>query len=242
MPILLMLLNACGKVEAVKEVAATDIFLLVDTTDLLSPYPQSKPLLALYDFADYKDQAARFRFTCITDRQLNAVLEYSLPGVVPGKVNPEDEGEGRENNVVDFFIKVEGTIDSVVKHCRYLRTLPYSECFRTISHELQTLTNSSASRKILIVFSNLRENSDIFSCYGNAAQKLLQNNPEKVADSLSMACPLPANLSGIEIYLVYQPSDRIDDQVYLEMATIYKSLLESRGARVTIQTNSNQFN
>jgi hypothetical protein len=95
--------------------------------------------------------------------------------------------------------------------------------------------------QILLVFSDQQENSELFSCYTKANQLLLHKSPDKVAKHLDSFHLLPENLKGYTIFFVYQPKTREEDQKYLEMITVYKMLLEPRGATVTIQASNNSY-
>lgn len=239
--IVVCLFSACYKSEpAITH--STDITVVHDITDQFQEQPDEHAILKLYDFANDKNQAARFRYVLITDRNLNAVAGSSIDdGSVTEKLNVEDEVNYRERLIYSFYNTVRNTMQTFKKEFSMPTPLPNSECFSTIATEICKLAESKSSQRILVVFSDLAENSSLFNCYSAKDRQLLSSNPKKVAKRLLQGIKLPDNLQGITIYFVFRPPDRESDILFGRMVSIYKQLLHERGARVVVQATSKQF-
>lgn len=235
------LLTACHKSEpAITH--STDLTVVRDITDQLQEQPDEDAILKLYGFADDKNQAARFRYVLITDRNLNPVAVNSInDGTITEKLNMEDEINYRERLICSFYDDVRGTMRKFQKEFAMPNPLRHSECYSTVVTEICRLAESKSSQRMLVVFSDLAENSSLFNCYSHKGQELLASNPQKVAKMLQRGIKLPATLQGITVYFVYRPPDRESDILFGRMVSIYRQLLHERGARVVVQATSKQF-
>lgn len=238
---ILCLLAACSKQHEGTVAPATEITIITDLTDTLAVYPQAEPILALYGFNNNADQGATFRQVLLTDKKLNPTEDISLETrKVSDSHNTNDDVEYREQIVYAFQDAVRKALEDFPK--RYaIHPLGHSECFATISSELNRLAASTASQRILIVYSDLMENEEDISVYSDANQQLLHKNPAKVAKILSRRCPLPEKLVGVTVYFVFNPPDRNSDTKYGNMVSLYERLLKARGARVVIQASNKRY-
>jgi hypothetical protein len=236
------LLAACNKQHSVAIVPRTDITAVFDVTDTFVLTPIPDPILALYNFEMAKDQAAFFRLVLLTDKKLNPAEDIHLDGgVVTEEQNVNDEVDFREQLILSFYDEVRRSLSDFGKRYAQKGTLGHSECFATIAAELRRLDTSKASQRMLIVYSDLQENSDVFNCYSKEGQKLLNANPIKVGAILLKHIPLPDDLTGITVYFVYGPTSREQDKQFWQMATIYERFLKDRGARVVIQATNKSY-
>jgi hypothetical protein len=235
------LLASCSK-EYTPATPASYISVIDDLTDSFALHPAADPILGLYDFQTDKDQAGNFRLVLITDKQLNPIEEIHIDaGTETEKDNINDEVDYREQLVYSFYDAIRKSLTDF--HARYAHSSPleHSECFATISSELNCLANSKASQRTLIVFSDLQENEEAFSCYTERGRNLLHTHPDKVMRLLQKRCPLPNDLSGVTVYFVYNPMNREQDISFSEMAGIYKQLLKERRARVVILATNKYY-
>ena len=86
----------------------------------------------------------------------------------------------------------------------------------------------------------LMENEETYSTYTEQGQQMLNANPNRVAQILLKRSPLPEDLEGVRIYIVYNPADREQDRRFSEMTAIYERLLKERHASIKIQA-TNKF-
>ena len=63
-------------------------------------------------------------------------------------------------------------------------------------------------------------------------------DPDSIKNYFEALAPLK-NLTGIKVYLIYQPKNNQADELYQMIAGLYKTLLVSKGATVEITANIN---
>jgi len=236
------ILASCSKSHTSTIVVhSSRISVIHDITDSMACIPAADPILALYGFENDKDQEAHFRLVLISDKKLNPVEEINIEdGTTTEKKNENEETDYRDGLVGSFYDEVRNSVSDFHKHYVPIAPLKHSECFATIASELELLAGTKATQRTLIIFSDLQENTDVFSCYTPLGQKLLKDKPENVAKLLLQRHPLPDNLIGVTVYFVYNPMNMDQDIMFGEMVAIYKQLLHGRGTRIVIQaTNKN---
>ncbi len=239
---LLYLLPACRVEDNVIGQGSTDIAVLHDITDPHYLWPVADPILALYQFDKDKNKAGGYRLRCIEDMHLNPVHEFHLPdGNTSKSQNRSVDPYYRERLILSFYAKIRTSLSDFRLVNDSAQSKQYSECFSTIAEELTILGESNATEKILLVFSDLQENSEVFSCYRSESQSLLQSDPKKVGDLLNEQYHLPDDLTGIRVIFIYRPGTREEDQRYKNMNEVYRYLLENRHAQVQTQANNNYF-
>jgi hypothetical protein len=239
----LCLAASCGKKpNAPTPVHTSCTCTIDDRTDSFALHPLADPILAISEFQNDKDQEATHRLVLLTDKLLNPIEEMHLADANTSEARNENgEMDNREQLVYSYCDAFRSAVGSLYKRFPVGGTLQHSECFATVAGELEYLANSTASQRTLIVFSDLQENSDAFSCYTQDGLKLLQTHPQKVAKLLQSRRSLPKNLTGVTVYFVYMPLTRDQDQRFNEMVSIYKSLLKERGARVVVQAQNTNY-
>jgi hypothetical protein len=238
----LILLASCGKMNKDNIVHETDIVLVQDTTDTLLCLPEPGAILALFGFDVDKNQAASFTYSLITDKRNNPSETINIrDGKTTDKHNEDDDEDYREKLVLAYYDAVRDAVRNFQSVYQSGKSLDHSECFATIANELEGLVQKNGARRSLIVFSDLSENSRDFSCYSGKGKRLLQSSPMKVAELLLKHHPLPKDLRGISVYFVFNPRNREEDFRFGRMANMYRQLLQTRGARVTIQCQNSNF-
>ncbi len=143
---------------------------------------------------------------------------------------------------MSFYAEIRTAISDFNAEHQLDSSLNFSECFLTIANELQLMKNKSGERNVLLVFSDLQENSNLFSCYTKANQELLYESPDTISQIFESMHLLPKNLNSIKVIFIFQPLTRPQDQKFEAMVKIYRKLLESRGATVIVQANNTYFN
>jgi hypothetical protein len=109
-----------------------------------------------------------------------------------------------------------------------------------IARALDGLSQSKSERRALLLYTDLAENSTLNLCSSYGSIWTLKDTA-MIAKRLMELTPLPATLTGIEVYLLYRPKSREDDQRYDVLSRAYQNLLTARGARVTVSA-SNDIN
>jgi hypothetical protein len=108
--------------------------------------------------------------------------------------------------------------------------------YTPIARELELLSKSKSQRRILIVYSDLMENTESLSFYRKQDFEKLKTKPEQVQKYFEALAPINT-LTGIEIYFIYQPTDTKSDERFRIISGFYKKFLESKGAEVNISAN-----
>ncbi len=237
----LTILLSCNKKdsEIPKSVAVAAI---VDVTDPLALNPNPDAILRLYGFDKDKNREAYFKLCLITDRQLNKTEEVHLKdGMTTEGDNTFDDPQFRQKLILGFYQTIRNLVTDFTATHRTDSPLPYSECFKTIARELSEMKQKHASENTLLVFSDLQENAELFASYTKLGKALLYTHPEKVITLFEQARLLPDDLKGFNVVFVFESGNREEDKAYTAMSDIYKSLLEKRGARITVTANNKNY-
>ena len=213
--------------------AITEISVLHDETEMHISQPKAVEILPLFglDQQNGKWNGAQFRFKNITDVSYTPAKEANIGTANQWLSNEYD----RANDVNQFEASVTKILsdaqnDSVGKW--------HSSIYLPFANELNEMSRSNATRRILLVYSDLMENDPDFSFYKEKTLNQLTSNYDLSKKVFDTMMPLQ-NLNGIEIHLLYEPPDVISDGRYKIVSAFYKKLLEGKGATVTISANLN---
>jgi hypothetical protein len=236
------MLFSCGK-SLDQPTRSVSVAVIVDTTDYRNIIPEADPLLELYRFDTALYTEAYFRLTTITDKSISPVSEsYLESGEKTEKRNTRGIPHFREGNISLFYETVRSCFHDF-QNLDTALTLKHSECYRVIVQELTYLMNQPFSNeKILVVFSDLMENSDIVSFYDDESFAKITRDPQDLQNSFGIAQPLPGSLLGVRVYFVFQPRTREEDLQYRKVSSFFKTMLEEKGAIVTIQAHNQSYN
>ena len=200
---------------------------LRDITDTLQAQPQAEEVFSFYGFEQNKWSGAIFRFIDLSDVSFNRVSEAKL---MPANKWLSNEPE-RNKDILKFkedITKILSIKSAVGK--------THSSIYLPLAVELNRLRQSKADRKILVVYSDLMENTDVVSFYDGKTFKLLQSYPEALQKLFEKEQSLNS-LNGIEVNLLFQPKDSMQDGQFKVVSEFYRKLLEDKGAQVTIGAN-----
>ena len=161
----------------------------------------------------------------ISDIRYSSKLVFVLDKGEVGWLANEDARRGRRNHVFKRFK------DSLAVLNTTQQNLKRSNIYRVIVRELNSLATKTGKRS-LIISSDLKEHS-FFSVYNATDVHSLFNTPKAVQSTFESVIPLTDHLSGITVVIVYKPSLK-DDELFSRLIKLYTSILESRGATVTI--------
>jgi hypothetical protein len=216
------------------------VTVLRDVTDFHALQPDANAILSLFNFSEDKSNAVTFRYTEVTDKILVPAVEINLPDAASGeKNNRKNEVLFREKAVLHFFDTVRNTIGPAA--IKDSISLQHSECFKMISSELTQLTQKKSIHKVLLVFSNLQENSSILSVFNDTLKKQHANNASAIENLFEKTKLLPPKLQQVTVAFCYLPVSREDDERFNSIMQIYKRILEKRGAKVILQASNKSF-
>jgi hypothetical protein len=209
----------------------TEVNIIWDVTELHTPVPSAEEVLPLFALSNDAANGAILRFAFASDVSFNHETVFILRAA--GNVlttNPFD----RKREIETFEKSIRAFLDSLA-----MDTIgrSHSSLYVPIAKSLNRLaTESIADRKILLVYSDLRENSAVMNFYTPQTLTLLHNDSAQAERMLSAQQTL-GDLSGIEIHLLYQPRDAADDAAYRIISGFYTSLFERKGAHVYVSAN-----
>ncbi|HRH03430.1 MAG TPA: hypothetical protein PLN13_09205 [Bacteroidia bacterium] len=227
--ILLLIILLVGCVS--ERNTTTELVIARDVTDSIIEQPKPEEIFNLFGLTENPLNGAIFKFQNLSDVSYN---QRSQVKIEPQNKWLSNEME-RQGEIKKFKIAIESKLseipsDSVEKE--------NSSIYLPIVRELNQLSQSKSDRKILVVYSDLMENTPEFSFYRKEDFELVKNQPYSLQKRFEKEL-LISPLSGVEIYFIYQPKDLKSDARFLIISEFYKKLLESKGAKVTISANLN---
>jgi len=218
-------------VVALKKIPPTSqISVLRDITDKHLAQPKADEILSLFSLSgDAKWNGAVFRFSNLSDISYNPSSEVSVDAQSQWLSNEL----ARDKAIQKFRDSVSAVLasaqnDSVGKE--------HSSIYLPVANELNRLSQSTAQKRILLVYSDLMDNDVDVSLYAKDQFRLLELHPDSLRQTFEQRMPLQ-RLNGIEVYFIYQPIDAEQDKEFRIVSGFYKSLLESKGATVHIGAN-----
>lgn len=224
--ILLTLWGGCKKEAPLYN---STVLTLIDLTDEVPPIPTGYQILQLTKMSVNPFGGAQIGVSAIMDIEHNKWELVTIESENPLYSNLTR----RKLQVKAFEFKIDtilkSHIDTKLKHCGH------SIIYKPIAETLTTLAKSTTTIRLLIISSNLYENSTV-SYYSAHTLAMLKNKPERIIKVLEEEAPLP-ELTGIEIIFLYRPNSYIDNNNYGIVAGFYKKWFESRGAIVKIQSS-----
>lgn len=169
------------------------------------------------------------RLQGITEFGFNEVKSFMIDSVSSNLLSNDYE---RKHEIK----KYNSNIDSVLLELgKSKKERAGSVIFKILSEELNILSKSKADKRILVINTDLMEKSFI-DFYDQDIFNEIVNQPKHIQNLLIEKYPLN-KLSGIEIYILYKPIDKIDSERFEIVSDFYKIFLESYGAHVSIGSN-----
>lgn len=210
----------------------TEISVIWDVTEKHEPHPTAEEILPCFGLDANANNGAIFRFTYASDVSLNRETVFSL---TPAGSNALTNQFDRKREVDKFSGQVTAFLNSLVIDTAIGRQ--HSSVYMPIAESVNKLVaDKSADKKILLVYSDLRENTLGLSFYDKKTVALQKSDPDKIRDMLFASVPL-GDLTGVEVHFLYEPSDPADDGAYRIISGFYKTLFESKGATVFVSAN-----
>ena len=224
---IMVLITACQTTKT----NTVEVAVLMDITEQYLAKPNSDDILKLYDFKQNLWNGGVFRLSDISHVSLNPTEQINI--------EPQNQWLNnkfqREKEIEDFQKKLANIVNQAVQTKTGKNN---SSVYLPIADELNQLRESKATKKILLVYSDLMENTNSLSFYNNKDFKKLKTKPDEIQNYFETMQSINS-LSGIEVYFIYQPTDIANDEQFRIISGFYKKMLESKGAKVTISANLN---
>ncbi len=213
----------------------TEIVLLKDITGIQPAKPEDLSIFSLFDFSgDMKWNGAVFHFSDISDVSYNSFSEAKIKTTGMWLSNELE----REKEIKNFRTEVSKILEEGGKS---IKGKSNSSIYLPLAYELNKLAKSKSQRRVLLLYSDLMENTDDISFYNKKQYQLLTTNPGSMQKKFTQMQALQ-NLTSIEVNFIYQPNDSQSDKVFTVVSTFFKQLLEAKGAKVNISANINLKN
>lgn len=209
----------------------TEITVIRDLTDKFNAMPNAEEIKSLYELENNIWDEGLFRLIDLTDLNINKTNQANI--------NAENFLFGNKYKRKD---KVKAFLAKIHKIISFTDTKAVgkdnSAVYYPIAMELNRLSKSKASTKLMLIYSDLMENTNTLTFYDKNTLKKLKTKPDYIQQNFESQLKL-ANLSGIKIYLIYQPTNTKQDEDYKVVSDFYRKLFESKGAIVEIRANLN---
>jgi len=224
----LTLLYSCNSTNEYKVIAS----LMIDKTEVfLLAQPDADAIKQLLPADKDNWQGYRFRQQIISDVNDNPIYQEDLAPSCEYLSNIYD----KTDEVQKFFLGIDTALQKT-KSVSLGKTR--SSIYAPMVKELNHLAESEAKHKVLVIYSDMMENSYLSNFYEKSIIKELQNTPEEIQQQFEKAVSI-GDLKGIEIYIIYQASNNEESRVFTIVSKFYKKLLEDKGAKVSITANIN---
>jgi len=210
--------------------ADTEVVVLRDITDMHLAQPDTNEILSLYELEN-KWNGGIFRLSNLSNVSFNQAIETKLDSRnkwLSNELDRDKEIRNFKKKVSEIIIKNEK--DSIGKKS--------SSIYLPIARELNKLSTGNMQKRVLLVYSDLMENTSEMSFYNKQKLGLLKTNPDSIVKYFDSQLVLK-NLDGIKIFLIYKPSDEQADYEYKIVSGFYKNIFEGKGATVEITASIN---
>lgn len=213
-----------------KKAPTIEIIVLKDITDKSKMHPDANELIELFGLKSNSLQGAVFAVRSISDVSYTSRHVAELLPENKWMVNEfERAKEIKKFSAETARLLAIETVDS---------GKAYSSIYLPLARELNELSKSKSEKRILLVYSDLMENTPELSFYRNEDFELLKNQPDLLQKRLEKELLLNP-LGGIEIHFIFQPKDNKSDKRFQIISEFYKKMFEQRGATVIISANLN---
>lgn len=222
-------IKACGEIFDPQN-KLIKISVIQDFTEEQIAKPIAEEIIGLFELDSNKWNAAELTYGYFTDVSFNRQTTISLADggsrLLSSSFTRDKEVQRFTDSIKTFFLSIDD--DSVGRS--------HSSIYLPLVSELTRLSQSTATTKILLVYSDLMENEKSLSFYDKKTISSLRTDSAQVIAMLEAKAVLP-DLTGIEVHLIFQPENAAQDELFQLVSGFYASLLESHGATVTIAAN-----
>lgn len=220
--------SECTKSKAETEISFT---VIRDVTDSNISFPKSDEVRPFFRLEKNKWIGIDFRLTYIADVEYGPEHNVDLPGR-----NSLLSNELERKKEIEIFLK---EVDTALNHADR-SSKDYSVVFPVVIREIKRLAeNKRQGTKILAIYSDLIENTDLVSFIKNPVKSMKGKDNELIWKKLETKydVSLDHDLSSLKVYFVYQAKDISSSHEFSVLSHLYKEKLEKMGASVHITAN-----
>jgi len=213
---------------------SSEIYLVVDVT--ASAENKNHPLnltaeklTHLFELDTKPKSGVKYSQSIISEVHLNQEFSDELEPVNPAKYNKYK----RLPKIKKFVGKVENAVKEL-ENSEYDRES--SNIFIALSNIINKVAKNDADRQLVIIQSDMLDNSFMFSAYDKGQMKKVAESPTYLTELLEQHSPITQSLQKMRVIIVNQPNAKTDYAFRL-ISERYKAYLQSKGATVEIVAN-----
>ncbi|WP_299111976.1 hypothetical protein [uncultured Winogradskyella sp.] len=201
------------------------VSVLADKTDDFIPEPEMVHVRRFMENPIYESGKREFWYGSITNTSVNAQFKAELLGSDMFENNLK-----RKNDVDGFF-------ESIASHLEHengiQREYRNSSIIKPLVAHLHSLKESNSTDKVMLLYSDILEASDLLNVYNTKGYLELLEYPDKVIERFRNHVSIN-DLSGIELYIIYYPVDLKDNHLFEQMLLVYRKLFEGSGLSINV--------
>lgn len=227
----MLLLLGCSDEEA--KIKFTNVFILVDVTDqvfrdqnvVVENVPRLLKMMNI-DTMTAGMSGGEVKLFTINDLSETKSSTVKLAQGVAGLLgqNPLD----RQDEIKKFRRELLSSIESTLKGVEWQKDK--SKIYQNICRELNSLARiDDKHKKVMIVFSDMLENSELLSFYKTDTDALISQIDEFEKNTLSIDCSLPS-LDKVEFYIVSNRNKGNDEKIN-KAERFWKALFNSKNVK-----------
>lgn len=229
----LLFVTSCSENNR-QSASSTTIFYLKDVTASAKNTENSLTLNAtklmdLVGFDSNSKASVTYAHSIISEVHLNQVFSATIPTANLDNFNKFK----RKNQVKKFLTKVDTGLKDL-EQVQKGRTS--SSIFIPVGKIINRLAQTKTNKQVLILHTDLFENTFILSKYDPSQMKKIEDFPKFLHQILDKETPIVGRLDKMTIYIINQPSSDTDKDFYI-ISNMYKDWLESKGATVEIRAS-----
>lgn len=201
----------------------------VTETDFVAQ-PTYHGIATQFGLNDNMWHGVQFRYTTISDVQFNNLQSFGIEGEQSLLGNALD----RKKTVDEFLHKVK----QVLEHDKSYSERGHSSIWVPLTREVVQLQKDPTSEATIYLFSDLIENSEIWSAYHTKDIKLFDTDFNSVkARFLNEAHAVNRDQGNVKVIVVFQPKGLDDDRTYRKMVRLYTALFQELGITIEFIAN-----
>lgn len=204
----------------------TETVAFVDQTDELTTRITGKQITDFTSTDEYQWSTHTVWVEALTNYNFDNVSKSTLSKTVRITANPYK----RNKDLKRFKLQIDSSLNTLYANDS---SKSKSCIYEPVMRELNRISKSKAHHRFIIINSDLAENSDLLSVYRSNDFIELQHHQDKVIEKLTNRIK-PENFKNIEVYFVYKPKNDEDNRRFMLMVSLFKKILESNGAEVSI--------
>jgi hypothetical protein len=228
-PIILLSATVFAVACTTNKATTTQVVVMNDVTDQFLSRPVANEILSLYGFNQNPNSGGVFQFSDLTKVSFNETQVVKVE-----KVNQWLSNQFQRQQQIDTF--QQGVSNIIAQGNQAPTGENNSSIYFPVANALNALAQVNADKKFLLIYSDMMENTPQISFYSKAIMDLMQTKPEAIQSLLEGQVKLQS-LSGITIYLLYEPMDSSQDAAFKIISRFYQNFFESKGATVIIAPN-----